>query len=131
MKNQEEVKGRDGVSSSPSHGWAEERHDAIVKAVPACCFTWEVIKLKCPAIQFAAGDFKDEVVHFAAPAGGRRRGTATSAVQIDEVYKSSSGKVLLSDPRTLCLHKHRELLSQFFAFNSTDGLKIQIPWQIA
>lgn len=59
--------------------------------------------------------------------GGRRRDTATNTVLTDEVCKSSSGKVPLSDPRTLCLHKQTELLSQFFAFNITDGFKTQIP----
>lgn len=62
---------------------------------------------------------------------GGRKDTATNTARINEVYKSSTGKVLLSDPRTLCLHKQTELLSQFFAFNTTDGFKTQILWQIA
>lgn len=57
MKNQEEAKGGDGVPSFPSHGWAEERYDAVVEDVTACCFAWEVIKLQRPAIESAAGDF--------------------------------------------------------------------------
>lgn len=87
--------------------------------------SWEQLEHQhCPGRSCPpAGTWEDEVLLLLLLLGDGSTATATNAAQINEVHKSRPGEVLLSPPRTLCFHKHPELLTQFFAFNATDGFK--------